>query len=359
MKRIDERMLRLWVGCLLLVGLCGCQSDDGEGAVPEVNAMVTLTLDKRPMPPLSRAAFAVGDYCYRVTVAMFDGNREEGRYTYYEPIGQDPTAAQMRIPFTLNLHPRLYKMAVWADFVRVAAGNETDSVTYTEFYNVKNMELVVRMPYNANSDYLRAYYGLRELDLRDYGGGQPVSVPVDMELTCPMARYELVATDVEEFLRQKAEGELANLRDERLNYNVYYDWFLNTGFNVLTGETRNPLQYIEYTQTVNTHPVTGDEPVIASDYIFVNGEDDGFFTIDVEVTARFAGESADRVIGRIANLQVPYEQNHNTTFRANFLTGNSSFEIDTDFEGEFDVDLDELPGFGDLATEAQIESENE
>ena len=29
------------------------------------------------------------------------------------------------------------------------------------------------------------------------------------------------------------------------------------------------------------------------------------------------------------------------------------------FEGEFDVDLDELPGFGDLATEAQIESENE
>lgn len=359
MKRIDERMFRLWVGCLLLVGLCGCQSDDEEGAVPEVNAMVTLTLDKQPMPPLSRAAFAVGDYCYRVTVAMFDGNREEGRYTYYEPIDQDPTATQMRIPFTLNLHPRLYKMAVWADFVQVREGNETDSVTYSAFYNVQNMELVVRTPYRANTDYLRAYYGLQELDLRDYGGGQNISVPVAMELTCPMARYELVATDVEEFLRQKTEGELADLRDERLNYNVSYDWFLNTGFNVLTGEPRNPLQYIEYTQSVHAHPVAGDEPVIAFDYVFVNGEDDGFFTIDVEVAARFTGESTDRVIGRIANLQVPYEQNYNTTFRANFLTGNSSFEIDTDFEGEFDVDLDELPGFGDLATEAQTETENE
>lgn len=55
-------------------------------------------------------------------------------------------------------------------------------------------------------------------------------------------------------------------------------------------------------------------------------------------------DSGGNLVSRTAGLEVPYRRGHLTTVRARFLTNEmkGGVDINYDFEGDIDVDLDDL-----------------
>lgn len=326
-------------------------TENGEIGVDPTEVNVSMTLSFRNVPFVNYKARAVrGEqsvrvYYYRANVAFYDEGREVRRVTQYMPY--DEMVYDVDIPIIAKVHARRYKVAAWVDFVyRDEISGKENIEDYSSFYDVENLRLIIRTPYSGCDEYVKAFYGNMEIDLYGYADMWNVSIPVDLELSCPMSRYELVATDVDEFLKNK--DQYGEIRDNSLHYIAQYKWYLPTGFDALTGELRNPLQYVSYSRTV-TLPKEGDKPVILMDYIFVDRDNlnmDGngsFVVLDVKVTARIVGEKTDRVLGRISNFKVPYNYGTNTIFKGNFHTANQSLDIDTDFDGDFDIDIDLLP----------------
>ena len=72
--------------------------------------------------------------------------------------------------------------------------------------------------------------------------------------------------------------------------------------------------------------------------MFVNGAE-SFVSLSMEIR-----DSDGNVISRTTGLEVPYRRGHLTTVRARFLTNEmqGGVDIDDEFEGDIDIDLDGL-----------------
>lgn len=303
---------------------------DGEiGVDPTaVNVMTDLTLDMSFAPlelNYTRAATEDGFY-YRFNIAAYEGSQEVTRQVIYEPVR--PEATSISLPVSLKLHARKYQLAVWADYVKKSGE------AYQLFYDADNMERIIRAgSYKGNSDYYDAFFGTTRIDLTPYREQWNVRVPIDIEMVRPLARYELIATDVGKFLQKIKDKEITG---SSFTVTVRYGYYLTTGLNALTGKVKHPLQYMEYSKSLPL-PAEGTEECSASfDYVLVNGEG-SFVSLTIEVT-----NDKNNVVARYRNLKVPYKQNHLTTVRGNFLTANPGIDIDTDFDDDIIVDLDRL-----------------
>ena len=73
-------------------------------------------------------------------------------------------------------------------------------------------------------------------------------------------------------------------------------------------------------------------------HVFVNGTE-SFVSLSMEIR-----DGGGDVISRTTGLEVPYRRGHLTTVRARFLTNEmqGGVDIDDDFDGNIDVDLDGL-----------------
>ena len=338
-KKIHTTLFR--IGSLLLflpVLVSSClfedpelTSDGKEGIDPtQVNIMTEVTLDMQ-LGSLeinrSRAA-EPNKFSHRFIIAAYEGQKEVSRQVIYEEVFPGPT--RITLPVSMKLHARNYQLVVWADYVQKV---EQD---YTLFYDATNLERIIRPgSYKGNSNYYDGFYGTTSLDLTSYRDQWNVKVPVDIKMVRPMARYDLIATDVVKFNERVKKGEIAG---KTFTATVKYAYYLTTSFNVLSGKVRNPLMYIQYSKAL-TLPKDGTEELnVGFDYLFVNGE--GSF---VSVTVEIANEKGV-VVARSRGVKVPYEQGYMTTARGNFLTSNPNpgIDIDTDFDSDINVDLDKL-----------------
>lgn len=307
-------------------------ADGKKGVDPtQVNVMTELKLDLQLSAVDQnkiRTAEANG-YYHRFTVTAYEGKQVASQQVIYEPIRSGET--ELSLPISLKLHARKYQLAVWADYVQ-----KTD-VGYTLFYNAGNMERIVRPDsYKANSTYYDAFYGTSLLDLTSYRDQWNVEIPIDIKMIRPLARYNLIATDVAKFKEMIKNGKSG----KTFTATVKYSQYLTTGFNALTGQVKNSLLYIEYSKPLPLpEELTTDEYNVGFDYVFVNGED-SFVSLTIEIT-----NEKGVVVARCKGVKVPYKQGHTTNASGRFLTSNPKpgIDIDTDFDGDINVDLD-FPG---------------
>ena len=153
-----------------------------------------------------------------------------------------------------------------------------------------------------------------------------------------MARYNLIATDVEKFLQKVDKKEITG---KKFTITVKYNYYLPTAFDALTGKLKRSLQYMEYNKTVELATLRGlenkDEFTIGFDYLLINNES----TASVPVTIEITNESK-KVVARYQNLKIPYEQNKETNIRGHFMTASPGIDFDPDFEDE-DIIIDVTP----------------
>ena len=337
-------MATLFVSCVH--DYPGMTEEGEEGVDPtlvEVNTEVTLDLELVPLEIITQESARSGTNKARSgTTKADDGYRRrfiieawrEGkpkavrRVTVMETAEEDGDG-KISLPIHLKLHALEYTLAVWTDYVKAGT---TDDL----YYDTDNLQQVACTdPYTGSTPYRDCLYGTAPLDLRQYRDEWNAKVQIKVDMVRPLAKYELIATDVKDFLR-KTKKQRAD--DETFTITFSYGFYLPTVFNVLTGKPADSRTGIAYT-TPLTVPTDGQkECTIGTDFVFVNGTE-SFVSLSMEIR-----DGGGNVISRTTGLEVPYRRGHLTTVRARFLTNEmqGGVDIDDDFDGNIDVDLDGL-----------------
>ncbi|WP_270570512.1 DUF6562 domain-containing protein [Bacteroides eggerthii] len=341
-----------FIALVLTIALAGCVHDypgmteEGEEGVDptlvEVNTEVTLDLELVPLEIITQESARSGTNKARnITTKADDGYRRrfiieawrEGKPTTRQvtvmETAEEDGDGKITLPIHLRLHAVEYTLAVWTDYVKAGT---TDDL----YYDTDNLQQVACTdPYTGSTDYRDCLYGTTPLDLRQYRNEWNARVQIKVDMVRPLAKYELIATDVKDFLR-KTKKQRAG--DETFTITFSYGFYLPTVFNVLAGKPADSRTGITYT-TPLTVPADGQEEcAIGTDFVFVNGTE-SFVSLSMEIR-----DSGGNVISRTTGLKVPYRRGHLTTVRARFLTNEmqGGVDIDDDFDGNIDVDLDGL-----------------
>lgn len=339
-----------FLALVLTIVLAGCVHDypsmteDGEEGIDptlvEVNTEVTLDLELVPLEIITQKNARSGttkaragkktDYRRRFIIeAWREGKPTARQVTVMDTAEEENGDGKISLPIRLKLHALDYTLAVWTDYV--AAGTDTDL-----YYDTKDLQYVAcRDPYTGSTDYRDCLYGTTPLDLRQYRDAWNAKVQAKVDMVRPLAKYELIATDVKDFLhktkKQRTDGEAFTIT-------FSYGFYLPTVFNVLSGKPADSRTRIAYT-TPLTVPTDGQEEcTIGTDFVFVNGEE-SFVKLSMEIQ-----DGGGNVISRTTGLEVPYRRGHLTTVRARFLTNEmqGGVDINDEFDGNIDVDLDGL-----------------
>lgn len=338
-----------FIALVLTIVLAGCVHDypsmteDGEEGIDptlvEVNTEVTLDLELVPLEIITQKNARSGttkarageqtDYRRRFIIEAWREGKPTARQVSVMDNAEEDGDGKISLPIRLKLHALDYTLAVWTDYV--AADTDTDL-----YYDTKDLQYVAcRDPYTGSTDYRDCLYGTAALDLRQYRDEWNAKVQVKVDMVRPLAKYELIATDVKDFLRktkkQRTDGEAFTIT-------FSYGFYLPTVFNVLSGKPADSRTGIAYT-TPLTVPTDGQEEcTIGTDFVFVNGEE-SFVKLSMEIR-----DGGGNVISRTTGLEVPYRRGHLTTVRARFLTNEmqGGVDIDDEFEGDIDFDLDGL-----------------
>lgn len=317
-----------FIALVLAIVFAGCVHDypsmteDGEEGVDptlvEVNTEVTLDLELVPLEIITQKNARNGttkarageptDYRRRFIIeAWRDGKPESRQVTVMEDAEEDGDG-KITLPIRLKLHAVEYTLAVWTDYVAAGTGS---------------------------TDYRDCLYGTTALDLRQYRDEWNAKVQIKVDMVRPLAKYELIATDVKDFLR-KTKKQRAD--DAAFTITFSYGFYLPTVFNVLAGKPADSRTGVTYTAPLTVPDDGTEECRIGTDFVFVNGAE-SFVSLSMEIR-----DSGGNVISRTTGLKVPYRRGHLTTVRARFLTNEmqGGVDIDDDFDGDIDVDLDGL-----------------
>lgn len=334
-----------FIAIVVATVLAGCVHDyptmtpDGEEGIDptlvEVNTEVTLDLELVPLEIITQknarsgTTKAASGYRRRFIIEAWRDGKPESRQVSIVDDAEEDGTEKITLPIRLKLHAVEYTLAVWTDYV--AAGTDTDL-----YYDTKDLQYVAcRAPYTGSTDYRDCLYGTAALDLRPYREEWNARVQVKVDMVRPLAKYELIATDVKDFLR-KTKKQRAD--DETFTITFSYGFYLPTVFNILSGKPADSQTGVQYTVPLVVPTDGQEECTIGTDFVFVNGAE-SFVKLSMEIR-----DGGGNVVSRTTGLEVPYRRGHLTTVCARFLTNEmqGGVGIDDEFEGDINVDLDGL-----------------
>ncbi|WP_337625863.1 DUF6562 domain-containing protein [Phocaeicola sp.] len=349
MKR-NRHIRKLWSGLLalpFLMAACTLHEEpeltaDGElGVDPtEVNVEVNLTLDLN-LPEQgneensSARVSANTDYLHRFIVEAYFNRQPVARQVFVENI-TDRT--HLSLPVSMKLHARSYQLVVWKDYVSAETPEED------LHYNTQSLVPVIpnRASHTGNTEYKDVFVGTTSLDLTAYADQWGAVVEQDVTLQRPVARYELIATDVADFLQRVADGEV---NGETFTARIKYSGYLPVGYNALDNVPKHSLMYMQYNTSFELPEEGTDELRVGFDYVFVSNEGSASVPMEIEIV------NEENVTVANSVLNVPLERGKNTVWTGEFLTGDDQggqggdepgedeggIGIDPDYDNETDL----------------------
>ena len=349
MKR-NRHIRKFWSGLLalpLLMAACTLHEEpeltaDGElGVDPtEVNVEVNLTLDLN-LPEQgneensSARVSANTDYLHRFIVEAYFNRQPVARQVFVENI-TDRT--HLSLPVSMKLHARSYQLVVWKDYVSAETPEED------LHYNTQSLVPVIpnRASHTGNTEYKDVFVGTTSLDLTAYADQWGAVVEQDVTLQRPVARYELIATDVDKFLQRIADGEV---NGETFTARIKYSGYLPVGYNALDNVPKHSLMYMQYNTSFELPEEGTDELRVGFDYVFVSNEGSASVPMEIEIV------NEENVTVANSVLNVPLERGKNTVWTGEFLTGDDQggqggdepgedeggIGIDPDYDNETDL----------------------
>lgn len=334
-----------FIALVLTIVLAGCVHDypsmteDGEEGVDptlvEVNTEVTLNLELVPLEIITQknarsgTTKAATDYRRRFVIEAWRGGKPESRQVTVMEDAEEDGDGKITLPIRLKLHAVEYTLAVWTNYVK--AGTDTDL-----YYDTKNLQRVAcTAPYTGSTPYRDCLYGTTALDLRQYRDEWNAKVQIKVDMVRPLAKYELIATDVAEFLERTAQQRA---QGESYTVTFSYSFYIPAVFDVLAGKPCESWPEISFTLPLAL-PEEGETlHTVGSDFIFANGGE-----ASVLLTMEIRDSRGNRV-SRVSGIEVPYRRGHLTTLKGAFLTSEmkGGVEIDTEWDGEVEIDMDNL-----------------
>lgn len=239
-----------------------------------------------------------------------------------------------------------YIAVAWIDYVDA---NDMYSDLYYDTGDFASITLLGD-DYPGNCNYREAFRGSTRFVIADDGtvvdteSRAPIEV-IPLVAERPMARYEFITTDLDEFVKQNisplsdepenAPSKLPNGPDlDDYIVHMRYTAYLPDTYNCHTDKPVDArIGASFYGQIVK---MSDKEATLGFDHVFVNGTE-----TSVQVALDVYSTVTGNLVASTDPITVPLKRNHHTRVTGKFLTTKSSggAGINPDFDGEFNIEI--------------------
>lgn len=293
---------------------------------------VTLHLDyDAPMPllrqvdyPTRAAADGLGT---RYLVGIFREATDRSSATRPDTlvtVTTDRADATLLRDIQLRLLPGRYRLMLWAD--HTPAGSAADHRYDTRSW--REVTLASRTGYTGSTEAAEAWTAETALSV-DETGGEATAL-----MARPQARYEVVSTDLAEFVdhwTRRAAQTRAPFSLDDYSVRIHYTGYLPAAFNLFADAPADSWTGVSYTSPLTQ--LSQDEALLAFDYVLVNHRET---TVRAVVEVLGPGGAS---LGRSEAIDIPIARGRNTLVRGRFLTTlmQGGLGVDPEFAGTYDV----------------------
>lgn len=292
---------------------------------------------------LSRSSTSPYDYDVRYIVDVYvlnaDGSVKEPPIQRFVFTKDD--VDQLNYQTNVVIPAGNYRLIAWADFVD--EGTERD-----KFYGADDLTSVILLGdiHEGNNDFRDAFVGRTDIVIPQQEA-EPYTLEATIDMGRPLAKYNFVSTDLEDFLTRvfelraekmaagSTEFTAADLSPSSVDYNDFkivftYEDHMPNVFDCVDNKPRNA-KSPGVTFESKIKPISASEAELGFDYIFVNG-------IEAEIKVKVEVYDRDEtLLSRTRAIPVPIIRSKLTTIRGNMLTRITSggVGIKPDFEDEY------------------------
>lgn len=219
----------------------------------------------------------------------------------------------------LDVLPGNYNVMVWSDLVETSGD--------THFYNADNFsEIMLQGGNKRNTDHRDTFCGKISITLSAKSGNQ-VNETINIGMKRPLAKFEIVATDLLDFIDMK--GSDLNLYKAKIQYIGFmpntYGLFADRPVSSTIGEV------FESSLT----KLTDTDVSMGFDYVFVS---DRGSTVTVRIGIY---DNKDQLVSLSETITIPIKPDYHTLLKGKFLMQNSSngVDIDPNWGGDYNIIL--------------------
>ena len=311
------------------------------------------------------------DYDIRYTIAAYrllqDGSYAEEPFLL--KVFSKDEIDELNATFRFSIDEGSYRFYVWTDFV--LAGTQSDY-----FYNTTNFRRIsLQGTHEGNNDFRDAFSGSADLKVIRRGSRETPST-VTVQMRRPLAKFEFITTDLQEFITKtieamirKEEAESAakagetkseggdNPEDitpiesdtktdgdtktgdtktpvvdlEKYTVVFFYSGYMPNAYNMMEGKPCDSATGVKFSSAISA--IDNHDARLGFDYVFVNGEESSVMV----TVALYDEEGTQLSISR--QIEVPIKRSMLTTVRGSFLMQNTGggVAIDPGFEDEFNI----------------------
>lgn len=296
----------------------------------------------------TRASHDGRDYDIRYTLAAYrllqDGSYAEEPFLL--KVFSKDEIEELNATFRFSIDEGSYRFYVWTDFV--LAGTQSDY-----FYNTTNFRRIsLQGTHEGNNDFRDAFSGSADLKVIRLGSKETPST-VTVQMRRPLAKFEFITTDFQEFITKtieamirKEEAEAAAKEGETKSdgdtktpvvdlekYTVvfFYSGYMPNAYNMMEGKPCDSATGVKFSSAISA--IDNHDARLGFDYVFVNGEESSVMV----TVALYDEEGTQLSISR--QIEVPIKRSMLTTVRGSFLMQNTGggVAIDPGFEDEFNI----------------------
>ena len=296
----------------------------------------------------TRASHDGRDYDIRYTIAAYrllqDGNYAEEPFLL--KVFSKDEIDELNASFRFSIDEGSYRFYVWTDFV--LAGTQSDY-----FYNTTNFRRIsLQGTHEGNNDFRDAFSGSADLKVIRLGSKETPST-VTVQMRRPLAKFEFITTDLQEFITKtieamirKEEAEAAAKAGETKSdgdtktpvvdlekYTVvfFYSGYMPNAYNMMEGKPCDSATGVKFSSAISA--IDNHDARLGFDYVFVNGKESSVMV----TVALYDEEGTQLSISR--QIEVPIKRSMLTTVRGSFLMQNTGggVAIDPGFEDEFNI----------------------
>ena len=217
----------------------------------------------------------------------------------------------------------VYDIVVWSQFL---APSQDDP-----FYDSSNFNKVQLIPenYRGNTDYRDGFRGRIRVDATTEINGKYV-----VRMNRPMGKFELVTTDLSEFLDRETELRKLSSRARVEDYRVIitFPYYFPSSYSAMDDRLENSVPGVSFETRMT---VTGEsEASLGFEYVMLNNMMDNGVQASVNVYrmdgTRVAGSSV---------FTIPMRRDYHTLLRGAFLAmeGSGGVGIDPSFNGDHNI----------------------
>lgn len=220
---------------------------------------------------------------------------------------------------TLELLPGDYTMMVWSDLV--------ESPEDAHFYDAEDFNGVELQGEHCGScDFRDAFCGQKVISL-PRNDAQQLEVAVEIGMMRPLAKFEIVASDLSEFVNAKG-GEIGQYKAK-----IHYVGYVPSTYSLFAQR-----QVASTTGVIFESPLTklSDSSLsLGYDYVFVS-DNGSMVTVRIGIY-----DSQDSQVSLTEPITIPIKPDHHTLLKGEFLMQNASngVYIDPNWGGDYNIVL--------------------